>query len=350
MNDQSNTLPGIVHLEEWQRIQDSFSEVLEVSLCTVSPEGKPLTKTSRPSRLCSEVLAGNPHSVDFCGDCILRHAPEGTMNVREKISVKCPLDLNLFIIPIAAVGRKIFAYIIIGPLLLRERKGKAEYAKDAERLDMDLDELVDALIEINVFSHNKVYSMTQLIERTFSHIAQAGYHKKRLGELAPEILAMDPIFAKYYEERVLNALLSACSLALNADSGSVMTVDKKTKSLHIKVSSKLDDDAKATPDIKIGEGLSGYAVATAQPILLPKDENKDGISEKLKRKYIKSSMIIPFNKSNSDAVCGVINLNMVRKDKDFSEKDIALVKELTNLASIALVPLQPDEDSSRSDA
>ena len=51
-------------------------------------------------------------------------------------------------------------------------------------------------------------------------------------------------------------------------------------------------------------------------------------------------MIIPFIKGDDLNVRGVINLNVIRKDKEFSDKDIALVKELTNLASIALMPLR----------
>jgi hypothetical protein len=33
----------------------------------------------------------------------------------------------------------------------------------------------------------------------------------------------------------------------------------------------------------------------------------------------------------------------VRRDADFSEKDIAIVKELINLASIALIPIRQPE-------
>src|SRR3989338_1633838 len=151
---------------------------------------------------------------------------------------------------------------------------------------------------------------------------------------------MDPLFSSYYEEKVLNSLLSSCTLALDADSGSVMTVDKKTNMLHIKVASKLDESIVNNTHMRVGEGIAGVAAATAQPIILPKDEKKNGLSKKMKRKYIKSSMIIPFNKANTHDVYGVINLNVVRKKVDFSEKDIGLIKELVNLAGIALYPLQ----------
>ena len=70
-----------------------------------------------------------------------------------------------------------------------------------------------------------------------------------------------------------------------------------------------------------------------------KDEARKHLSGKLTRSYIKSSMIVPFQKGSNDKVYGVINLNILRKHRDFSERDIALVRELLKLASIALTPI-----------
>jgi len=321
-------LADLVNFEEWQKIQDSFSEVLEVTLRTFSLDGKLLSKTSRPNRLC--------------GNCAVKEC-EGSPAPSKKANIKCPFGLDAFVVPIMAISNVVVACIIVGPLILKSRKAVPEYAKDAKESRVKLEDLMDALIDINVFSYNKVYAMSSLIKDMFSHMAQTGYHKKRLGEITPEVASLDPIFSAYYEEKVLSSLLNSCALALDADSGSVMTVDKNTNMLHIKVASKLDEEIMQNTCVKVGEGIAGLAAQTAQPIILPKDENKKGLIHKMKRKYIRSSMIIPFNKGDSrdpEDVYGVINLNIVRKDGDFSEKDISIVRELVNLASIALIPLR----------
>ena len=318
-------LTKLVNLEEWQRIQDSFSDVLELTLRTISLDGKSLLKASRPNRLCDKI----PSEVS-----------DSILNIKEITSFKCPFGLEVFLVPIKAAGNRIVAYILVGPIILKKRKDASQYAKEAKKSGIKLDELMDALIAINVFTYNKIYSITKLVEDIFSNMAQTGYHKKRLGEIAPEIIEMDPLFSLYYEEKVLNALLDACTLALDADSGSVMTVDKKTNMLHMKVSKKLNEGVKDKADTKVGEGIAGFVAATARPIILPKDEDKNGLSGKLKRKYIKSSVIIPFNKGKAPDVYGVINLNIVRKDRDFSAHDIAVVKELVNIASVCLVSLK----------
>ena len=333
-------LRDLVNQEDWQKIQDLFSDVLGITLRTVSLEGKPLSETSRTTRLCSEILPKISQHSDFCGKFLLGKGVEDPIDIKEKTNFKCPCGLDIFVVPIKAVSDNIVAYMIVGPVILKSRKEKSEYAKEAKKSGIKLDDLMDALIEINVFTYNKIYSVIQLVQSLFSYMAQTGYHKKRLGKIAPEILEMDPLFSRYYEEKVLNALLTSCTLALDADSGSVMTLDKKTNKLHIKVAQKLDGDIVDNVNIKVGEGIAGLAAATARPIILPKDGNKNGLSGKMKRNYIKSSMIIPFTKGDDHNIRGVINLNVTRKGKDFSEKDIALVKELTNLASIALMPLK----------
>lgn len=334
-------LADLVNLEDWQKIQDSFSEVLEITMRTVSLEGGPLSKTSRPSRFSSEILPQIRNVDNFSANtpAVTDAGKKLSSIVQSGGSIKMPFGVELFIVPVTAVGDREVAYIVVGPVILKERKTPSEYSKEAAHLGIDLDKLMDVLIDINVFSYNKLYSITRLIKEMFSHMAQTEYHKKRLGEIAPEVVEIDPLFSKYYEEKILKGMLRTCTLALNADSGSVMTLDKKANVLRIKVASKLDDKIVNNTSIKVGEGIAGVAAATAKPILLPKDKDKKGLSSKMKRSVIKSSMIVPFNKGNTHDVYGVINLNITRKHADFSERDIAIVKELVNLAGVALIPL-----------
>lgn len=332
-------LPDLVNLEDWQKIQDQFSEALEITLRTVSPQGKSFSSSSRPNRLCTKILANVSDHNQYCGNCLAHKGEQfPAINIAKVTNLKCPLGLDIFVIPITAVGNNVVAYIVAGPVILKARKSVSEYSKEAKGLGIKLEDLMDALIEINVFSYSKMQTVVNLIKDMASYMTQTGYHKKRLGEIAPEVLELDPIFSRYYEEKILSSLLDSCTLALGADSGSVMTRDKGNN-LRIKVASKLDKEIVKDTAIKVGEGIAGVAVKTAQTIILPKDEGKNGLSQKMNRKDIRSSMIVPFTKGVGNDVYGVISLNILRKDVDFTEKDIALVKELVRMASIALLPL-----------
>ena len=333
-------LADIVSIEEWQKTQDCFSESLGITIRTFDRNGRSLTRRSGPSHLCEKIPEDAPMHREYSGICILGEKYRFDRNAsKEHMNHKCPLGLDLFVIPIKAFGKRVTAYVVAGPVILDRRKSDAEYAKFAREARLSREELMDSLIEINVFSHSKMRSMVRLLDSVFSHMIQAGYHKKRLAEMAPEVREMDPLFSFYFEEKVFDALLKIAMMALDADSGSVMTLDKNTQNLSIKVASKIDRDIATKTGQKVGEGIAGHAAATSEPILLPKDRDKEGIREKMKRKEIKSSMIVPFHKANNPEVYGVINLNIMRKDRKFTQKDIDLIKELINLASVALLPL-----------
>jgi len=342
MFSADSELTDLVNLEDWQGIQRSLSEVLDINVNTFSPDGTMLSKSSPHNRLCTEILPKicAKENIDSCVKFLFESHVKNIDNIREKANLKGPFGIEVFIVPIKTVGENIVAYLALGPIILNKRKTPAEYDKEALKFGLDPEELQDALIEINVFSYNKTDAIIKLVEDVFSHIAKTAYHKRRLAEIAPEVAEVDPIFARYYEEKLLNSLLNCCTLALNADSGSVMTMDQKTHMLHIKVASKLDKEIVDGTGVKVGEGIAGIAAATARPIILPKDKDRNGLSGMMKRQYITSSMVVPFPKKNEAEVYGVINLNIIRKEREFSERDISLVKEMVNMASIALTPLK----------
>ena len=113
-----------------------------------------------------------------------------------------------------------------------------------------------------------------------------------------------------------------------------MVLDEKTNMLHIKAASKLDEDIVNNTNIKIGQGIAGVAAATSESIILPDDKGRNGLSGKMRRKYIKSSIIVPFRKGAMRDIYGVISLNIVRKKIEFSKKDVALAKELANMGGL----------------
>lgn len=332
-------LIDVINPEDWRSIQESLSEALEVTLRTLSSDGNILSETTRNPRISSDILSKISDG-SSCARYLIGKKIEEVKDVESEVDIKCPFGLDIFIIPIRGIGNRIVAYVVLGPIILKGRKSISEYSRDAEQYGLRLEDLMDALIEINVFSYNKVRAIVSVIQSVFSRIAQAGYHKKRLGEIAPEVIELDPAFSRYYEERILTALLDACTLALSADSGSVMILDKATDMLYIKAASKLDQDIVKRTRVRMGEGIAGMAAATAKSIILPKDEYKRQLSGKMKRSDIKSSMIVPFGKGNNSDVYGVLNINVARKGEEFSDRDISLIKELVHMAEIALIPIK----------
>lgn len=338
-------LTDLVSLQEWQKIQDSFSEVTGVTLRTFSPDGNLLTRASLPNPLCDEFLA-KMSSNSFCTRCLSSAKIENISDVKMQLNLVCSFGFNLFVIPIQAVGENIIAYLILGPTLLEPRTDVLGYTDEAKKLGVPMKILAESIAMTTVLSREKTDSLIKLIEKVFSYIAQTGYHKKRLGEIVPEVVELNPSFSIYYEKKILRALLNTCISALNADSGSVMIVDHATNTLHIKVASKLSENVINNTSLEMGQGIAGMAAANSESILLPNDKDKNHLFEKMKRGDIQSSLIVPFNKGNTENVYGVINLNVTRKDTKFTDRDIKLVKSLVNMTSVALIPLRSDVEAS----
>jgi len=154
MFKKRTTLSGLINPREWQRIQDSLADTFDVTLRTFSPEGKLLTKESRHTRLCSHLKPGKTstnHNIYY--QCVLESDIKSVLGIKKTTGFPCHFGMQTFVIPIRASGYSIFAYIVLGPVIPGVRKGPEEYVKEAKKMDIPTDELLDMLIEINAFSH-----------------------------------------------------------------------------------------------------------------------------------------------------------------------------------------------------
>ncbi|MBN3038935.1 MAG: PocR ligand-binding domain-containing protein, partial [Candidatus Omnitrophica bacterium] len=145
-------LKDVVNLEEWQTVQDNFSEALDIGISTLSLDGRLLTKPSRSTRIGRKIISKSELYPAFCGQCILRKDIKNLEDMDDDTHFQCPLGMDIYAIPITAVGNKKIAYVTVGPLIINQRRSNAEYAEEAQKLGVDFDELMDALVEINVFS------------------------------------------------------------------------------------------------------------------------------------------------------------------------------------------------------
>jgi ligand-binding sensor protein len=60
----------LVGIQDWQKIQDIFSAVTNISLRTVDPEGKLITNPSGQTSFCKNFLKDSTYGKKVCGDCL----------------------------------------------------------------------------------------------------------------------------------------------------------------------------------------------------------------------------------------------------------------------------------------
>ena len=149
MSKKEFQFADLVHSGNWQSIQDSLAEALGLSFRTFSPNCNPLTRPSKPNALCDGILHKNHKARPICNIC---KDASIIKSVTKTVNFKGPFGLDLFAIPIRAVGDAIVAYIFLGPVVMKARRDADSYVKEALELDIDPGELRDAMIDINVFS------------------------------------------------------------------------------------------------------------------------------------------------------------------------------------------------------
>src|SRR3990167_6436424 len=95
-------IQDLVNLEYWQKVQDLFSDAFDITLQTLTDDYTPLTTISRPKRLYT----------------LVKDITASTERPKEILNVKCPFELDAFVIPINVINNTVAAYVIAGPVRL----------------------------------------------------------------------------------------------------------------------------------------------------------------------------------------------------------------------------------------
>lgn len=315
----------LIDIKEWQKIQDNFSEVTGVSLRTVDPKGRRITTPSNEPRLCVQFKEKSPH-----GSICLPTFLGGRGIVDKNLSFTCQSGFYNFVTALK-VNDNAFAYVVIGPLILVIRKGKEEYRRLAEELEVSLDELWSAILEIKVVSFQGAQSMVELIKDVGESMLKLAYQNKaKKKEGLPETI-LNLI-------RLLDVLLDVSVQASGADTGSIMLVNKSRNELIIKASRGIPEDIVKNTRVKLGDGISGIAAKEKVPFLIEDRVTADNrIKAYLNRPSLGSSMVIPLK--IGERVLAVVNLGTLKNSPvRFNKNNLQMINQLIELVTAAIAP------------
>ncbi|OGX15213.1 MAG: hypothetical protein A2166_00280 [Omnitrophica WOR_2 bacterium RBG_13_41_10] len=319
----------LINIKEWQKIQDKFSAVTEVSLRTVDIEGKYLTAPSKENRLCAELLQNRQHKNALCGLCLPTFLG-GHGVIDKNLSYCCHAGLYNFLAPLRLDKDKTLGYIVLGPVILVMRKPKEEYRKAAEELGLDLEDFWSALLELKVISFQGVQSLVELVKDVAEYTIELAYSYKMKEK---EIVTIDA--AKLKLRKLLDILLDVAFEISGADIGSIMFMDKNTDTLSIQSSRGISDEVVKNTRVKVGEGISGMAARKGESLLIDDDTSDNRIRPYLHRPYISSAMVLPLKVENR--VVGVMNLGALKTSAvKFDSDNLSLMNRLVDLATVSI--------------
>lgn len=331
------TLTDLIPLNELQEMQDSFSEVANVSVRTIDANGRSLTDMSNMLSICRD---------GFCKQCLPAFlGGEGIID--EELSFECMPGLKHYLIPLkvslSLASSLILGYMIVGPVIFMKRNEKEEYREAAQKMGIELDQLWSWILEFRVFSYRGIHSLKDMIENMTSRILNLAYakmmiQKKMSGDSSARLFERRAAALRHRDE-FLELFLDFVMQVTRGSAGSVMLLDSNKGTLEIRSFRGLPPEVAQKTSLKLGEGISGLAAEMKKPFLINEERVDRLISDRLKNPALFSSMVVPI-KSRED-VYGVVN---VSSDKSlpikFDETTLAFLTKAAGIAGVALESMQ----------
>ncbi len=333
----------LINRQKWTDLLQHFVDVLKVNIFIVDFSGKivlPPVKGRYGSDLLSRLISlENP---DDPAQFIKNFQKQDTY-----LECTLPCELKCFGIPISGKEETLIAYLIVGPVILNKRLEKEEYGEYAKRLNLNLNDLFDALNEIKIVSHAMIKSILDLLTEVLKYGIQLNLQRQELEKMridkdvmTAEISeAAQDIYSSIYFDELLVTLLDVALSMTRAECGSIMIIDNEKGDLTIKVSRGIDKNQAQNARLQIGEGLAGLAVKEKQPLIISSQKDNNRIKHLLKRPEIKYALIMPLMAQNN--VFGVLNLHTKKDDNIISDAEsLDIVSHLSRLTATALLNIQ----------
>lgn len=321
-------LIDLIDIKKWQEIQDIFSYVSGIGLRTIDPKGTPLTEYSGEPAFCRKFIRNNRNKYNICRTCMPTFLG-GDAVVDKNLSFVCPPGLHNFVIPLGIEQAQNLGYVIMGPVILVSRRPKDYYVRIAEELNVGPESLWEALLEIRVFSLQRLQAMVELVRDFSSFILKLARTKQAVEEAFKELTDEESGELMSLFDKFLNMALQVSG----ADIGSIMMMNSANE-LTIRAARGLDESVVRSTRVRVGEGICGTAISQNTPFLINESYADSRIRPYLNRPQLKSSMVLPIK--INDKPMGVMNLGTLQNSPiRFNSDNIMSMSSLVELAGLA---------------
>jgi adenylate cyclase len=191
-------------------------------------------------------------------------------------------------------------------------------------------------------------------QRKLSRLSRAFFKEKQaahtLSQNVESLSSLMEVSSVINSQQRLSDILSTITkemlVCFQADQSSIMLLDKQSKFL--KTEAAFGQGCEHVKDalIPVGKSISGSVVEKGEPLLLngPVDPAMFPGTQKKKR-FISSALCVPLR--IGEKRIGVLNVNLVDKDRTFTQTDLRLVTVFANNAAVAIRNAKLSEERSQ---
>lgn len=165
-------------------------------------------------------------------------------------------------------------------------------------------------------------------------IAYAHRHgEQRLKELSILSSIGKSVTALLDQDRLLTRIVEAAVYITGAEEGFLLMVEPESGELYMRAARGLGEKYARGFRLKVSDSIAGEVVRTGQPVVIT--GSKQGDLLKLKTGYlVKSLLHVPLK--IGEKVIGVLSVDHMQEDHEFSNHDLYLLSTLADYAAIAL--------------
>ena len=300
--------------EHWQKVQDSLAEVLGLNIGLLDAGGRPLTRSVDVLRAPWNVLTRSPKGFARYAECLRALiAAAGNQKDRPLISINVA-SLHLGAVPIVREGERV-AYFIMGPCLVGQRGQPDDYMALAREFDLRIDQWMEALQEIRIFSFGGLTAAASLLSVL-----------GRLVSFAPAPDSAASLWGQFLDTAIQ---------AVDAEAGSILVSGKTPGELVIQVARGLDDQIVRNTRVRVGEGVAGVVAVERTPLRLRRQAtDHPRLREALRRPELQDAMVVPMLGKNQ--LIRVLCVSSRQKDRTLRENGIQVLQQLAHLATEVL--------------
>jgi len=136
-------------------------------------------------------------------------------------------------------------------------------------------------------------------------------------------------------DKSLQLIIDEACEAFDAEIGSILLLDKKTKELAIQAARGLNKEIIWVTRLKVGERISGWVAEHKEPMLVLDVEKDPRFAKRSNEKYYTKSLICaPI--FSSEELLGVININNKKTKETFTQHDLDLLIAIAEQAGIII--------------
>ena len=305
-------------LDRWQPVQEALSEVLGLPLNLITADGQPMTRldtTRAPWAALATLTKGYARYAD-CVQALLaeaRRQPHGLVSVQTG-------GLHLYAVPVEH-DQQLAAYFILGPCLVGRRGEPDDYMALAKEFDVRIDQWMDAMQEIKVFSHSGINAIAALLQQ-FGALMCARQQEE-------EPSRPRPARVKVYER-----LLDLALHAVHAERGCILVQSSAPDELVIQAARGLSDDVVRTTRVRIGEGVAGIVAADHTPLRLNAETTPPRLARWLRYPELRDAMVVPMMRGGQ--LLGVLCVSTAMPGGRLREDGLTLLQQVSGIAEAAL--------------